>query len=474
MAFSNPVVIMGAGPAGLTAAWELARSRVPVVVWEADPISVGGIARTIVAEGFHFDVGGHPFSSVSPEINKIWKQLMPDDFVKTSQLARIYYKGKFFNYPPELGDVLLKLDGANALFCFFSYLESRLFPTKTESTFAQWVTNRFGWRLYEIFFKTYTEKVWGISCDKIESGWAAQRFRKPSLRGAIMHALKNRGATTGTNLPTFFYPRLGPGQLWTNAAVRIREYGGAVTLDRRIKAIHWERNSVTHVSATSEQGGIHHQRGSYFISSMPLQELVLSFDPPAPLKVREAALLLRYRDFVTVCLIVNRAFVFQDNWIYVHDPSVKVGRIQNYKNWSTDMVSNSNFTSLGMEYFCFEGDGIWSMTDYDLSKMAMREAAKIGLIKEEEVIDAFVLRQPKAYPIYNHEYDEHVRVMREWLSRFDNLQPVGRTGMHHYKNDQIHSMMTGLMAAKNVQGGNFDCWNVTANPEHHEAGEAKA
>jgi protoporphyrinogen oxidase len=464
---------MGAGPAGLTAAWELVRAGREVIVWEADPAYVGGISRTVQAENFRFDIGGHRFFSKSPEVNEVWRQIMPDDFIDCPRLSRIYYKGKFFNYPLEAMDSFLKLGTWETVRILLSYIHARLFQIRPEVSFAQWVTNRFGKRLFQIFFKSYTEKVWGISCDEISADWAAQRIKGLSLREAIINAFKGKKAapTAKTLIRNFFYPRLGPGQMWETATMKINEMGGKVLLDRTIQTIHWDETGVTHITGTNQQGEFFQLEGTHFISSIPLKELILSLDPPAPKEVLAAARGLRYRDFLTACLVVNRANVFPDTWIYIHDPAVKVGRIQNYKNWSAAMVPDPKLTSLGMEYFCFEGDGLWVSSDYDLAQLAIREAAQIGLIKADEVKDAFVVRMPKAYPIYDQKYQKHLNVIRPWISQFANLQPVGRNGMHHY-NNQDHSMMTAMLAARNIQGAHYDCWEVNTEAEYHEAGES--
>jgi protoporphyrinogen oxidase len=472
---SKPIVIMGAGPAGLTAAWELTKEGREVVVWEADPTYVGGISRTVEANGFRFDIGGHRFFSKSAEVNEVWREIMPDDFIDCPRLSRIYYRKKFFAYPLEAVDSFLKLGPFETLRIIVSYVQAKLAPIQPETTFTQWVTNRFGRRLFEMFFKSYTEKVWGISCDEISADWAAQRIKGLSLRAAILSAFQGKKAapTAKTLIRNFFYPRLGPGQMWETATRKITAQGGRVLLDRRVKAVHWDETGVTHITGVNRRGEFFQQEGAHFISSIPLQELMLALDPPPPPEVLDAAKALRYRDFITVCLVVKRAYVFPDTWIYIHDPSVKVGRVQNYKNWSMAMVPDPTLTSLGLEYFCFEGDGLWTATDHDLAQLAIKEAVQIGLVKAAEVGDAFVVRMPKAYPIYDQEYQKHVETIRAWVSMFHNLQPVGRNGMHHY-NNQDHSMMTAMLAAKNIQGGHFDCWRVNTEAEYHEAEDSKA
>jgi protoporphyrinogen oxidase len=469
MPAAKPIVIMGAGPAGLTAAWQLVKAGREVVVWESDPSYVGGISRTVQAHGFRFDIGGHRFFSKSQDVNEVWRQIMPDDFIDCPRLSRIYYKGKYFNYPLEAMNAFMNLGPIETFNILVSYVRARLKPIKPELSFAQWVTNRFGQRLFEIFFKSYTEKVWGISCDEISADWAAQRIKGLSLREAVISAFKGKKAepTAKTLIRNFFYPRLGPGQMWETAAHKIWEKGGSIFLDRKVQTIHWDETGVTHITGTNAKGEFFQQEGSHFLSSIPLQELMLSLDPPPPKEVQAAARSLRYRDFLTVCLIVNRADVFPDTWIYIHDPSVKVGRVQNYKNWSMAMVPDPALTSLGMEYFCFEGDNLWNSTDYDLAQLAIREAVQIGLVQASEVKDAFVVRMPKAYPIYDQHYQDHLKVIKDWVFLFANLQPVGRNGMHQY-NNQDHSMMTAMLAVKNIQGGEYDCWKVNSEAEYHE------
>ena len=466
MPTAKPIVIMGAGPAGLTAAWELVRAGRDVVVWEADSSYVGGLSRTVQAEDFRFDIGGHAFFSKSEEINEVWRQIMPENFVECPALSRVRFRGKFFNYPPEIMNVFLNLGLFETIAVLGSYFNARLKPIKPELSFAQWATNRFGKRFFEAFFKSYIEKIWGIPCDELSAGWGEQRLQGLSLREVIKTALKGRkGAASKKANRNFLYPRLGAGQMWETAANKILEKGGGVFLDRRVQTIHWDETGVTHVTGINRAGEFFQQEGSHFLSSIPLRELLLSLDPPPPKAVADAARALRYRDFITVCLIVNREKVFPDTWIYVQDPGVKVGRVQNYKNWSAAMVPDAKVTSLGMEYFCFEGDNLWNATDYDVAHLAIREAAQVGLIRTAEVKDAFVVRMPKAYPIYDLHYQDHLKVIKEWVGQFANLQPVGRNGMH-YDNGQDHSMMTAMLAARNIQGGAYDCWKVTNDAEY--------
>ena len=468
MPSAKPIVIMGAGPAGLTAAWQLIRAGHEVVVWESDPSYVGGISRTVQAEGYRIDLGGHRFFSKSEEVNEIWRQIMPDDFVECPRLSRIYYQGKYFNFPLETMNAFLNLGLVESARILWSGSKARMNRIKPEVSLTQWVTNRFGTHLFETFFKSYIEKIWGVSSDEISAAWAEQLLKGTPLREAVLAAYNGKKAATSAKASIRnYYPRLGPGQMWETAANKILEKGGGIFLDRRVQTIHWDETGVTHITGTNQAGEFFQQEGSHFLSSIPLRELMLALDPPPPKEVVAAARALRYRDFITVCLIVEREKIFPDTWIYIHDPSVKVGRVQNYKNWSAAMVPDPKFTSLGMEYFCFEGDNLWTATDYDLAQLAIREAAQIGLIKPSEIKDAFVVRMPKAYPIYDQHYKDHLKVIKEWVCLFANLQPVGRNGMHHY-NNQDHSMMTAMLAARNIEGGHYDCWKVNTDAEYIE------
>ncbi len=462
MATAKPIVVMGAGPAGLTAAWQLINAGHNVIVWEVDPSYVGGISRTVQAEGYRIDVGGHRFFSKSTDVNAFWRKILVDEFVEGERLSRIYFKGKFLNYPFEATGAFRSLGLMETMKIRGSAFRARMNPIKPETTFAQWVINRFGQRLLDTFFKPYTEKVWGISCDELSADWAALQMDGLSMVGAFE---ENKAASPKKPTSRFIYPRLGPGQMWETAANKFLEKGGAIFLDRKVQTIHWDESGVTHITGTNAAGEFFQQEGSHFLSSIPLQELMLSLDPPPPKDVAEAARALRYRDGITVCLIVNREKVFPDTWIYVQDPSVKVTRVQNYKNWSAAMVPDPTLTSLGMEYFCFAGDNLWNATDFDLAQLAIREAVQIGLVEESEVKDAFVVRTPKACPIYDQQYQERLKVIKAWVSLFANLQPLGRNGLHHY-NNQDHSMMTSMLAVKNIQGGNFDCWKVTSEAEY--------
>jgi protoporphyrinogen oxidase len=479
------VAIIGAGPAGLTAAYLLTKQDIPVVVIEADPEYVGGISRTAKYKGFHFDIGGHRFFSKSKEVEDLWTEILPDDMLDRPRSSRIYYNGKFFAYPLKAGEALWKLGFFEATRCMLSYFYRQMFPIKEPKSFEDWVTNQFGSRLFNIFFKTYTEKVWGMSCKEISADWAAQRIKGLSLKTAVWNALfppkkgtvtkGDRGKVIKTLIDTFRYPRKGPGMLWEACATKVKAQGGEILMGQKVVGCEYDANTklwtVTHVDA---QGNRNRTIAQHVISSAPMRELVKGLTPVASPEALTAASSLKYRDFLTVMLILDEKESFTDNWIYIHDPKVKVGRIQNFKSWSPEMVPDPNQSCYGLEYFCFEGDGVWSASDADLIELAKKELAQIGLAKPERVIDGCVVRQPKAYPVYDDDYAKHVAVVRKELEeRFPNLHLVGRNGMHKY-NNQDHAMMTAMLCAKNIIAGKpqYDLWQVNQDAEYHESGNA--
>ncbi|MGZ6053324.1 MAG: NAD(P)/FAD-dependent oxidoreductase [Isosphaeraceae bacterium] len=469
------VVIMGAGPAGLTAAYELMKHDLPVTVLEKDPEQVGGLARTAEYKGCRFDIGGHRFFSKNEEVEGLWTEILGDEMLSRGRLSRIYYRGKYFAYPIKAFNALWNLGPLEAVRCLASYARARLQPVKNPRSLEDWVRNQFGWRLYTIFFKTYTEKVWGISTKELSADWAAQRIKSLDLwvviRSALMPGRRgaHRGDVVTTLIDRFRYPRLGPGQMWERIADISREKGHPVLLGRSVSRINCEAGQVRSVVTRSSSGLAEEHTGTEFISSIPVRELISSLDPPAPEAVLQAARSLSYRDFITVALMIDRPDVFPDNWIYIHDPSVKVGRMQNFKNWSPSMVPDQGKTCLGLEYFCFEGDGLWTMDDAALIELARGELAQLGICRAGEVFDGMVVRQQKAYPVYDDHYQAKVELIRDYLqSNLPNLHLVGRNGMHKY-NNQDHSMMTALLVARNIATGSaFDPWKVNADAEYHE------
>lgn len=469
------VVIIGGGPAGLTAAYELSKAGRKTIVLEKDDI-VGGIARTVNYKGYRFDIGGHRFFTKVKAVEDVWEEVLGDNFVERKRLSRIYYNSRFFYYPFKVTNAVFGLGVWNSFMIVVSYLKARAFPDLPEETFDKWVSNRFGKRLYELFFKTYTEKVWGIPCTEISAEWAAQRIKGLSLLEALKNALlqnKNRSPedVIKTLIDSFHYPRLGPGMMWETVAEKITRDGGELVMNADVCRIHV---SDGHVESITVRNGVVESElgGSHFISSMPVRELIGSIDPPPPDDVVKAANDLKYRDFLTVSLIIDTPSLFPDNWIYIHDPGVKLGRIQNFKNWSEEMVPDANKTCLGLEYFCFEGDGLWTMSDADLIELGKRELGMIGLCDPSLVVDGTVVRMPKAYPVYDSTYRESLATIRGYLSGIGNLQLVGRNGMHKY-NNQDHSMLTAMLAARNILGASYDLWRVNTDQEYHEEGDAE-
>jgi protoporphyrinogen oxidase len=470
----NRTVVAGAGPAGLTAAWLLAKRGVPPLVLEQDD-QVGGIARTEEYKGFRFDIGGHRFFTKVGSVQTLWRRMLGPEMLKRPRLSRIYYGGKFFDYPLKPMNALFGLGIWNSFLVLLSYVWIRIRPIRPEVSFEDWVSNRFGRRLYNIFFKTYTEKVWGIPCNKIGAQWAAQRIKGLSLLTAVTNMLLRGVRSPGgdkqikTLIEEFEYPRLGPGMMWEAFHAEVERLGGTVQLESPVERVEHDGTSIVAVEYGSGSG---RQRVGVdrFISTMPLRELVQKLSPPAPADVLAAAQRLHYRDFLTVALIIDAPTLFPDNWIYVHDPRVKLGRIQNFKNWSPDMVPDQRLTCLGLEYFCFEGDGLWTMSDEELVRLGSREIEAIGLLGGGKVIDGTVVRMPKAYPVYDEGFEAALDIVRQYLTRFTNLQVAGRNGMHKY-NNQDHSMVTAMLAAQNLLGDHHDVWAVNADDEYHEEAE---
>ncbi|MEM9485149.1 MAG: NAD(P)/FAD-dependent oxidoreductase [Cyanobacteria bacterium P01_F01_bin.116] len=460
-----PTVVVGAGPAGLTAAYELSKKGVQSITLERAN-KVGGIARTEIYKGYRFDIGGHRFFTKVKEVEKLWYEVLEDDFIKVPRLSRIYYDNKFFSYPLEPYNALSNLGLLNSLLILSSYVKAKLKPNPDEENLEQWVINRFGERLYRTFFKTYTEKVWGIPCTQIQAEWAAQRIRGLSLRKAATNALFGTN-NTKTLIKEFDYPRLGPGMMWERFQELLKQKGSPVELNTEVVRVDRQENSIQRVWVRHD-GETRSVDGDHFVSSMPISKLVQLMDPPAPAPVIEASRGLNYRDFLIVSLIIDQDNLFPDNWIYIHSPEFQVGRIQNFKNWSPEMVPEAGKTCLGMEYFCSRGDDVWSMSEQELIKLASHEAVNLGLVNGLDLIkDGVVIRQPRAYPVYDGEYRQHLDVIQQFLQKFDNLHTVGRNGMHRY-NNQDHSMLTGILAAKNVLGEHHDLWTVNTERSYHE------
>lgn len=451
-----------------------------MTVLEADPTYVGGLARTVRYKDYCLDVGGHRFFSKSSEIEALWATMLPNDLLRRPRKSRIYYSGRFVAYPLKPLDVFMRLGAWEAAACAASYLRACLFPVEKPDNYEDWIVNRFGERLYRLFFKTYTEKVWGLPCQEISPDWAAQRIRGFSLGKAILNAVpggaRRRRSAETTLIDSFRYPRKGPGMLWEACADTLRRQGVPILMGRRVSRIERLDGRGYRLEHRSAEGETSTLDVTHVISSAPLQEVVQALVPTPSRDVLEAASSLRYRALVLVVLIARDPGTFDDTWIYVQDDGVQVGRIQNYKAWSPEMVPDPSQIVLGCEYFCTEHDERWNMSDGDLVDLASAELDRIGLLPRANVVDSCVVRQPKAYPVYDRDYLSRVdRVMTALNRSFPGLHLVGRNGMHRY-NNQDHSMMTALLTARNIVSGEarFDVRRVNQDAEYLEVIPARA
>jgi len=457
--------VLGAGPAGLTGAYVLARRGAPGVVFEAGD-AVGGISRTVEHDGYRFDLGGHRFFTKAAPIARLWEEVLGDEFLTRPRLSRIYYEGEFFSYPLRAREVPARLGIANALLCLASYAATRFGRRAEPETFEEWVTTRFGKRLYDTFFRSYTEKVWGIPGSEIQAAWAAQRIRDFSLGRALLSMMGVRRGDLRTLIQEFRYPRLGPGQMWEAFRDVAEAHDVPVLLGHRSRTLRHDGRRVTSIVVDADGSSKEYQVDSV-LSSIALPDLVLSLDPAPPEAVAEAARRLRYRDLCLVALMTDEPAPFDDNWVYIHDPGVLAGRVQNFGAWSEDMVRPGT-TCLGVEYFCFQDDPIWRMSEDEAAELATRELAQIGLLDPGSVIGSHRVRVPRAYPVYDRGYDTAVATIREYLDRFENLEPCGRNGLHRY-NNQDHSMLTAVGGMLNLlDGASHDVWSLSPNQTYLE------
>ena len=463
------VVIIGAGPAGLTAAYELTKAGIASTILEGTD-QVGGISRTVERDGWRFDIGGHRFFTKVKEVEALWHEILPaEDFLLRPRMSRIFYKGKYYDYPLKAMNALRNLGVVEATLCVLSYVWARIRPPKDQTNFEGWVASRFGYRLYRTFFKTYTEKVWGVPATEIQADWAAQRIKNLSLFSAIVNAiLPKRNQKDITSLiEEFEYPKYGPGMMWEVCRDKVEAAGSKVIMRTDVQKVRHAGGRATEVAAVSEDGGETAYPCTDVISSMPLPSLLRAMDPPVPDHVRAAADGLHFRDFLTVALVVPEQYSFPDNWIYIHAPDVRVGRIQNFGSWSPYLVKEGR-TCLGLEYFVFKGDDLWASDDADLVELAKRELGQLGLVDPTKIEAGYVVRMPKAYPVYDEGYDARVDTLRRWIEQnTPNVHPVGRNGMHRY-NNQDHSMLTAVLSVKNILGESHDVWAVNVEEEYHE------
>ncbi|HUS47091.1 MAG TPA: NAD(P)/FAD-dependent oxidoreductase [Phycisphaerae bacterium] len=466
MGKSASVVVIGAGPAGLAAAYELTKQGAGAVVLEKDSV-VGGLSRTVEYKGFRCDIGGHRFFTKISYVDGLWHEIMGQSFLRRPRLSRIYYRGKFYNYPLNVGNALKNLGPLKSLAVFGSLIRSKLLPYRPETSFTHWVSNRFGRRLFNMFFRTYTEKVWGISCDRLSADWAAQRIKNLSLTKAVLRAMGIGGKKAIASLiDEFNYPALGPGQLYETMADRAKAAGAELHLNSPVTRIEHDGRKVTAV-CTGDGQARRFEVGRAAFSSMPLDELVLSLTPPPPAEVVEAARGLHYRSILTVNLLLNQAQLVPDNWIYIHDPHVVAGRMQLYKNWSPQMVPDAAQSVIGMEYFCTEGDELWTSPAERLVETATADLRRIGIADPDAVFDSFVVRYPKAYPVYDEGYAERLATIRAFLAGLANLYPVGRYGQFRY-NNMDHSILTAHFSVRKLNGEDIDPWSVNTEAEYHE------
>jgi UDP-galactopyranose mutase len=466
---ARDVVIIGAGPAGLTAAYQLAKAGETATVLEADDV-VGGISRTAERDGWRFDIGGHRFFTKVPEVEAFWHEILPDeDFLLRPRMSRIFYEGKYYDYPLKPLNALRNLGFIEAVRCMLSYAWARIRPPKDQRFLEGWISARFGTRLYHHFFKSYNEKLWGRPASDISADFAAQRIKNLTILNAITSALKpNRNKTEITSLiEEFQYPKYGPGMMWERTRDKVEAAGTKVLMKQKVERILHEGGRATAVVASND-GVETTYPATDVISSMPFPLLLRAMDPPPPAEVLRAAEGLTFRDFLTIALVVPAEYSFPDNWIYIHSPKVKVGRIQNFGSWSPYLIKEGR-TCLGMEYFVFEGDEYWTMEDEDLVELGKKELEALGLVDPGRVESGYVVRMPKAYPVYDEQYVANVDVLRGWLAEnAPNVHPVGRNGMHKY-NNQDHSMFTAMLTVENiVQGAAHDIWAVNVEEEYHE------
>ncbi|MGI8851132.1 MAG: NAD(P)/FAD-dependent oxidoreductase [Acidimicrobiales bacterium] len=472
---ADDVVVVGAGPAGLTAAYQLLKAGRRCTVLESDDV-VGGISRTVERDGWRFDIGGHRFFTKVKPVEELWHEILPaEDFMLRPRKSRIFYQGRFYDYPLKATNALSNLGVLEAVRCVLSYLWARIHPPKNQDMYEGWLAARFGWRLYRHFFKTYTEKVWGHPPSEMPADWAAQRVKNLSLFSAVVNALlprRNQKDITSL-IEEFEYPKLGPGLMWERCRELVEAAGTKVVMNTWVTSISHRDGVATAVTADSE-GGQTVYPATAVISSMPLSALVRAMDPPVPDEVRRAADDLHYRDFLTVALVVPAETVpWDDNWIYIHDTTVRTMRIQNFGSWSPYLVKDGR-NVLGLEYTVEEGDESWTAPDELLVEQGKAELGRLGLIDPARVEAGYVVRMPKAYPYYDVDYKRNVEVIREWLaSNAGNVYPVGRNGMHRY-NNQDHSMYTAMLSVENLLGADHDVWSVNVEEEYHEINEGRA
>jgi protoporphyrinogen oxidase len=460
------MAVIGGGPAGLSAAYEMGKRNRGMLVLEADS-QLGGLSRTVRYKGFGFDIGGHRFFTKNQQVNHLWHEVLGDEFLRRPRLSRIYYRQRFFSYPLQIGNALAGLGPLTSAHVIGSFLWHKALPAGEQKTFEQWVTKRFGRALYRIFFKTYTEKVWGIPCTELSADWAAQRIRNLSLGRAVLNAMGlGKGAKVASLIDEFEYPRLGPGQMYETMAAKAQDMGARIEMNTRVLEVRHDGRRIAGVLVSRDGRAETIDVGS-LMSSMPLSELVLAMRPLPPDDVVRAARSLAYRSIITVNLIIDQPQVVPDTWIYIHAPDVAAGRMQLYKNWSPSMVPDPSKSAIGMEYFASEGDAMWSLSDAQLMELGKADLQKLRLVPAAAVQDGFVFRYPKAYPVYAGDYASALAKIRDFLAPIENLVCVGRYGQFRY-NNMDHSILTALLGVRRLLGEPVDPWSVNEEAEYHE------
>lgn len=457
-------IVVGAGPAGLTAAWHLAGEGRPVLVLERDPEYVGGLARTVEFKGHRFDIGPHRFYTKSGAILAMWREMLPDGFTTVERLTRIYYEKRFYDYPIKIRETMGNLGFMRTLRFCTSYLRARMAPIKPVESFEDWVVNAFGRELYRTFFKTYSEKVWGMPCSQIDRDWAAQRIRGLSMLSAVRNALfGSRGGKVKSLVERFLYPETGAGKLWTSVLEQVLAQGGGFAPGKDVVKLRHENGRMLSVECRDGE----RFEGSHFYLTLPLRDLVGALEPAPSEEILSAGRALGQRDFIVVALLVHEAGLFPDQWIYIHDENVKVARISNFENWRKDFRSPT--TRLACEYFSNRGDEFWNKGDGEILELAAGEVKAMGLVKEETVVEGFVVRVPDAYPVYDRCYRKRRETIKTWMNAyFKNVYPAGRGGLHNY-NSQDHAMMSAALSVKNMlDGAPFDVWSINTEQEYAE------
>lgn len=467
---AHKTTIIGSGPAGMGCAYTLAEEGAPFLLVDENN-EAGGLCRTIGFNGYLFDIGGHRFLSKSGAVNSLWYKILDEDLLRVKRLSRIYYRKRFFKYPLYFLDTLWNLGLWESGLCFFDYLKNKIFPSGDKNTFEGWIVNNFGRRLYDIFFKTYTEKVWAVACRDLSADWAKQRIKGLSLRVALKNSLPGKKRNAPKTLSEeFIYPKNGPGLFYSRLQKVCLERGGCFSFGTKAVKIRHDNKRIVAIETESVSDGKKETiETDYLFSSMPLPVCARLLEPAPPQEVIAAADKLKFRGLITINIILDREYVFPDQWLYVHSPEVRLGRIQNFKNWSPFMVPDAQKTSLGLEYFCSEGDDLWQKDDINLINFALKELENVGIISRRYLIDAFVVRQPNAYPFYSMDYSKNVAIIRDYLSGFCNFQTMGRSGLFRYDNSD-HALLTGIYAANNYLGkGRYDLWRVNADSEYLES-----